>query len=197
MKRTQNQRRWIAPALLALAGAAAVVAADVAANQTLIANQSEIVYLISTMGSEVEGGFGRFEAQIDLDPARLQTSSVSFAVDASSVTFPSADVQKELVKPDWLDAARYPKAEFRSSRIQKMGDGRFEIAGTLTIKGHAHEVAFPTSLTRSGATTFANGTLTIKRLDYGVGLGEWGDTSLVEDAVRIRFKIAISGFGSS
>jgi polyisoprenoid-binding protein YceI len=182
------------PALLALAGAAAVVAADVAANQTLIANQSEVVYVTSTMGAEVEGGFSRFEAQIDLDPAKLQTSSVSFAVDTSSVTFPSQDVQKELVKPDWLDAARYPKAEFRSSRIQKMADGRFEIAGTLTIKGHAHEVVFPTSLTRSGATTFANGTLTVKRLDYGVGLGEWGDTSLVEDAVRIRFKIALSGF---
>ncbi|HEY4038342.1 MAG TPA: YceI family protein [Burkholderiaceae bacterium] len=197
MKRMQNQRRWTMSALLALAAAAAVVAADVAANQTLIANQSELVYVTSTMGAEVEGGFSRFEAQIDLDPAKLQTSSVSFAVDTASVTFPSQDVQKELVKPDWLDAARYPKAEFRSSRIQKMADGRFQIAGTLTIKGHAHEVAFPTSLTHSGATTFANGTLTVKRLDYGVGLGEWGDTSLVEDAVRIRFKIALSGFAST
>jgi polyisoprenoid-binding protein YceI len=186
-------RRWMTPAWLALTGAAALVAAHAAANQTLIANQSEVAYVTSTMGAEVEGGFGRFEAQIDLDPNKLQTSSVSFAVDTSSVSFPSADVQKELVKADWLDAAHYPKAEFRSSRIQRLPDGRFEIAGLLTIKGHTHDIVFPTSLTRSGATTFASGTLTIKRLDYGVGLGEWGDTSLVEDAVRIKFKIALSG----
>jgi polyisoprenoid-binding protein YceI len=191
------RRRWMTPALLALAGAVAVVAADVAANQTLIANQSEVAYAASTMGAEVEGSFGRFEAQVDLDPDKLQTSSVSFAVDTSSINFPSADVQKELVKADWLDSAHYPKADFRSSRIQKMTDGRFEIGGTLTIKGHAHEVVFPTNLTRSGATTFASGALTIKRLDYGVGLGEWGDTSLVEDAVKIKFKIALSGLRAS
>jgi polyisoprenoid-binding protein YceI len=193
MKRMQMLRRWMTPALLALAGAAGVVAA----NQTLIANQSEVAYVTSTMGADVEGSFGRFEAQVDLDPDKLQTSSVSFAVDTSSINFPSADVQKELVKADWLDSAHYPKAEFRSHRIQKMTDGRFEIAGTLTIKGHAHEVVFPTSLTRSGAATFASGALTIKRLDYGVGLGEWGDTSLVEDAVKIKFKIALSGIRPS
>jgi len=181
--------RWMTPALLALAGAAGVVGA----NQALIANQSEVVYVTSTMGAEVEGSFGQFEAQIDLDPNKLQTSSVSFAVNTSSVKFPSTDVQKELVKADWLDSAHYPRAEFRSSRIQKLPDGRFEIAGTLTIKGHAHDVIVPTSLTRSGVTTFASGTLAIKRLDYGVGLGEWGDTSLVEDAVRIKFKLALSG----
>jgi len=190
-------RRWMMPALLALTGAAALVATYAAANQTLVANQSEVAYVTSTMGAEVEGSFGRFEAQIDLDPNKLQTSSVSFAVDTSSVNFPSTDVQKELVKADWLDAAHYPKAEFRSNRIQKLPDGRFQITGTLTIKGHAHEVVVPTSLTRSGATTFASGTLTIKRLDYGVGLGEWGDTSLVADPVVIKFKLALSGMGST
>jgi polyisoprenoid-binding protein YceI len=185
----QTPGRWTALALLMLAG----VAGAVAANQTLIADQSEVVYVTSTMGAHVEGSFGRFEAQIDLDPDKLQTSSVSFAVDTSSVTFPSPDVQQELAKPDWFDSAHYPKAEFRSTRIRKMSDGRYEIAGTLTIKGHAHEVVFPTSLSRSGTTTFANGGLTIKRLDYGIGQGEWGDPSLVDDAVNIKFKIALSG----
>jgi polyisoprenoid-binding protein YceI len=180
-------------ALLTLMG----VAGAVAANQTLLADQSEVVYVTSTMGAQVEGNFSRFEGQIALDPGKLQTSSISFTVDMSSVTFPSPEVQKELVKPDWFDTAHYPKAEFRSNRIQKMTDGRYEIAGTLTIKGHAHDVVFPTSLSRSGATTFASGSLTIKRLDYGIGLGEWGDTSLVEDAVDVKFKIALSGFRST
>jgi len=186
------KQRLIVSAVWAL-GAAGVAAAS----QALIANQSEVVYVSSQMGVQVEGNFGRFEAQIDLDPDRLQTSSVSFAVDTSSVIFPSSDVQKELAKPDWLDTARYPKAEFRSNRIRRLGDGRYEIAGTLTIKGHARDVVFPVSLSRSGATTFATGVMTIKRLDYGVGQGEWGDTSLVADEVQIKFKIAFSGMPSS
>jgi polyisoprenoid-binding protein YceI len=170
-------------------GAAGVAAA----NQALISNQSEVAYVSTQMGVQVEGNFGRFEAQIDLNPDKLQTSSVSFSVDTSSVDFPSADVLKELAKPEWFDTAHYPKAEFRSNRIRRLSDGRYELAGTLTIKGHARDVVFPVTLSRSGATTFATGALTIKRLDYGVGQGEWGDTSLVADEVQIKFKIAFSG----
>ena len=173
-------------------GAAGVAAA----NQALIANQSELAYVSTQMGVQVEGNFGRFEAHIELDPDKLQTSSVTFSVDTSSVIFPSDDVVKELAKPDWFDTAHYPKAEFRSNRIRRLGDGRYELAGTLTIKGHAREVVFPISLSRSGATSFATGVLTIKRLDYGVGGGEWGDTSLVADEVQIKFKIAFSGMPS-
>jgi polyisoprenoid-binding protein YceI len=184
--------RWMPFALATLVGAAGVVAA----NQTLIANQSDVSYVASQMGGQVEGNFGRFEAQIDLDPNKLQTSSVWLAVDTSSVIFPAPDVQKELAKPDWFDSAHYPKAEFRSTRIRRTDDGRYEIAGTLTIKGHAREVVFPVSLSRSGATTLAIGDLTIKRLDYGVGQGEWGDTSLVADEVQIKFKIALAGMPS-
>ena len=175
--------------LLGAAGAAA-------ANEALIANQSEVGYVSTQMGVQVEGNFARFEAHIDLDPAKLQTSSVTLSVDTSSVDFPSADVVKELAKPEWFDTAHYPKAEFRSSRIRRLADGRYELAGTLTIKGHAREVVFPITLSRSGATSFATGVLTIKRLDYGVGGGEWGDPSLVADEVQIKFKIAFSGMPS-
>ena len=189
MNRIRMHWQWMPFVLPALAGAAGVVAA----NQALIASQSEVSYVASQMGGQVEGNFGRFEAQINIDPDKLPTSSVSLAVDTSSVIFPATDVQKELAKPDWFDTAHYPKAEFRSNRIRKTDEGHYEIAGTLTIKGHTHDVVFPVSLTRSGAATLATGALTIKRLDYGVGQGEWGDTSLVADEVQIRFKIAFGG----
>ena len=179
----------------AFAGLAAL-AALAAASQTLIAGQSEVGYVATQMGVPVEGSFSRFDARIDLDPQRLQSSSVSFTVDTSSVTFPSTEVQQELAKPDWFDSAHFPKAEFRSSHIRALEGGRYEIAGTLTIKGHSADVTFPVSLSRSGATTLATGTLTIKRLEYGIGLGEWADTSLVENPVQLKFRIAFSSLAS-
>ncbi len=181
-----------APLIVLLAALAALAAAS----QTLIAGQSEVGYVATQMGVAVEGSFSRFDARIDLDPQRLQSSSVSFSVDTSSVTFPATDVQQELAKPDWFDSARFPKAEFRSTHIRALEGGRYEIGGTLTIKGHSADVTFPVSLSRSGAATLATGTLTIKRLEYGIGLGEWADTSLVENPVQIKFKIAFSGMAS-
>ena len=35
------------------------------------------------------------------------------------------------------------------------------------------------------------GGTTIRRLDYGVGQGEWGDTTLVGNEVRIRFELRL------
>jgi polyisoprenoid-binding protein YceI len=183
--------KFAAVVMIALGSVASVVLAE----QTLIADKSEIVYVSSQMGVSVDGSFSKFQAQVNLDPKQLQASSVSFAVDTSSVDFPSEDIRKELAKPDWLDTAHFPRAEFKSSRIRDLGGGRYEITGTLTIKGHAREVTCPVSLSQSGSTTFATGTLTIKRLQFGIGQGEWSDTSLVADDVQIKFKIALSGVG--
>jgi polyisoprenoid-binding protein YceI len=175
-----------------LVGAAGLAVAA----QSLIAAQSEVGYVATQMGVAVEGNFSRFDARIDLDPDRLQSSSVSLSVDTASATFPSTEVQRELAKPDWFDSAHFPRAEFRSSRIRALDGGRYEIGGTLTIKGHTGEVTFPVTLSRSGATTVATGSLTIKRLEYGIGQGEWSDTSLVEDPVQIKFKIAFGAAAS-
>ncbi len=185
--------RAAAAALIPLAA----VGGAAAGGQSLIAGQSEVVYVGTQLGVPVDGSFSRFQAQVNLDPARLQSSSVSFTVDTSSVVFPAEDIGRELAKPDWLDSARFPSANFESSRIRDLGGQRYEITGTLTIKGHAHEVTFPVTLSQSGPTTFATGQLSIKRLEYGIGQGEWGDTSLVEDAVQIKFKIALTGLTPS
>jgi polyisoprenoid-binding protein YceI len=184
-------------ALMVLGWLAMAAAAGIgAANQTMIAAKSEVGFVATEQGVPVDGSFGRFDAQINLQPDNLQASTLFLSVDIASVDFPSTEAQQELAKPEWLDTAHFPKAEFRSTRIRALGPDRFEISGTLTIKGHAGEVVVPVTLKRSGTTTFATGQLTIKRLDYGVGAGEWGDTSLVADAVQIKFKIALSGLPS-
>lgn len=180
---------------LAGAGVLAIAAAAAATgmgSQAIVPDQSEVSYVATQMGVPVEGSFARFSAHVDLDPARLQSGSVTFSVDTASVDFPSTDVVRELAKPDWFDSTHFPVAQFQSNSIRALPErDHFEIGGTLTIKGHAHAVVVPVSLSQAGANTLATGSLTIRRLDYGVGAGEWGDTSVVADQVQIKFKIAL------
>ena len=172
----------------------ALVAARIgSAKQSIIAGLSELAYVATQMGVPVEGSFGRFDARVDLDPNKPEEGSVSLSVDTSSVVFPASDVLRELAKPDWFDTARYPGAEFRSTRIRALGSDRYEVEGSLTIKGRSRAVVVPVSLSRSGPTMLAAGTLTIKRLDYDVGVGDWRDTSVVENEVQVRFRIELSG----
>jgi len=158
-------------------------------------NGSEIAFTTKQMGVPVEGKFGKFTAQIALDPKTPQTGSVSFAIDTGSARFGSAELDAEVPKATWLNVPKFPQAAFRSSAIKSTGPGKFEVAGKLSIKGVERDVVVPVTLTQTGATSTASGNFTIKRLAYKVGEGEWTDTSMLADDVQIRFKLVLGGLG--
>jgi polyisoprenoid-binding protein YceI len=183
-------------AAAALSCAFALAAAPASAQPELLPAQSEIGFVCKQMGVPVEGGFTRFAAVVDFDPRRPQGGAVSLTVDLASAVLPTEEAQDEVAKSDWFDTRKFPRAEFRSSSIRALGPGRYEIAGSLTIKGRARELVVPLTLAQSGAVTVASGSFSIRRLDFGVGDGEWSDTSIVGDDVRVRFKLALKGIAS-
>ena len=154
---------------------------------------SEIAFTTKQMGVPVEGKFGKFTAQITLDPKKPETGTVAFSIDTGSARFGSAELDAEVPKPTWLNVPKFPQASFQSSSIKAAGPGRFEVAGKLSIKGAQHDVVVPVQLTQAGATSTATGTFAIKRLSFKVGEGEWTDTSMLADDVQIRFKLVLSG----
>ena len=154
---------------------------------------SEIAFTTKQMGVPVEGRFGKFTAQITLDPKKPETGTVAFSIDTGSARFGSAELDAEVPKPTWLNVPKFPQASFQSSSIKAAGPGRFEVAGKLSIKGAQHDVVVPVQLTQAGATSTATGTFAIKRLSFKVGEGEWTDTSMLADDVQIRFKLVLAG----
>jgi len=40
-----------------------------------------------------------------------------------------------------------------------------------------------------GNQAVINGAFTLKRLDYGIGGGDWGDTSIVADEVEVKIHL--------
>lgn len=157
------------------------------------AAQSEFVFTSTQMGVPVEGRFRRFDAKIVLDPKRPESGSVSLVIDTGSATLGIAETDAELARPNWFDVTRFPQATFRSTGIKAAGPGRFEVAGTLSIKGASQPVTVPVSVAQSGAVSTVTGSFTIKRLAFRIGEGEWGDTSLVANDVAVRFKLALTG----
>ena len=184
--------------LIAVAFATTLAAAPVLAQPKpaqLLPAQSEIAFTTRQMGVPVEGRFGRFAATIAFDPKAPEAGSVAFTIDTASARFGTPELDGEVGKPEWLSAAKFPQASFRSSAIRGTGAGRFEVAGKLTIKGASQDVVVPVQLAQAGATSTATGSFTIKRLAFKVGEGEWADTSMVADDIVVRFKLALSGLG--
>lgn len=180
---------------LVLGTALAVTAQAALAQQQLVPAQSEVKFTARQMGVPLEGHFKTFSAQVAFDPAKLATSKIRFTVDTGSATLGSRETDAELPKPTWFNVPKFPQAQFDSSSIKALGGGKFDVAGTLTIKGHAQSVVVPVTLTQSGATTTAAGALPIKRLAFKIGENEWADTSMVADDVQVKFKLALTGVG--
>ena len=179
--------------LIALLGATVQVALAQPKPALLVAAGSEIGFTTRQMGVPVDGKFGKFSAQVTLDPRQPASGSVAFTIDTTTARFGSAEIDAEIPKAIWLDSKRFPQASFQSSAIKASGPGRFEVAGKLTIKGQTRDVVVPVTLTQAGATSTASGRFAIKRLDFKVGEAEWTDTSLLANDVTVNFKLALTG----
>ena len=171
-------------------------AASVAfADQKLLPAQSEIVFVSKQMGVPVEGRFKKFDAQLAFDPAKPETSKIAFTVDVASATLGVPETDAELPKATWFNTSKFPQATFQSTAVKGLGGGKFEVSGTLGIKGATRNVVVPVVVTQAGATTSATGTFSLKRLAFQIGQNEWADTSMVADDVQVKFKFALTGVG--
>lgn len=177
-----------------LLAAALLFAAPAAfAQAQLVPASSEIVFTTRQMGVPVDGRFTRYTARVALDPKKPEAGSIALGIDTGSTRFGAAELEAEVAKPGWLGAVKFPQASFQSSAIRAVGPGRFEVTGQLAIKGVTRELVVPVQLQQSGALSTASGSFTLKRLQFGIGDGDWNDPSLVADEVQVRFRLVLSG----
>ena len=175
--------------------AAALLSLSAQAQQKLLPAQSEIAFVSKQMGVPVDGHFKKFDAQIAFDPAKPEASKIAFSIDMGSATLGAPEPDAELPKASWFNALKFPQATFQSSAVKKLASGKYEVAGKLSIKGHAQDVVVPVTLSQSGASTTASGAFAIKRLTFKIGENEWADTSMVADDVQVKFKLSLTGVG--
>jgi polyisoprenoid-binding protein YceI len=151
--------------------------------------KSSVSAVFKQMNVPVEAKFKRFNAQIDYNSSKPETSKASVDIDIPSFDLGDADVNKEAQKKEWFNGAQFPKAGFVSSALKPTAGGKLEVSGKLTIKGKTADVTFPLTVRQEGGVQVFEGTLPIKRLAFNIGEGEWKDTSMVADEVLIKFRV--------
>lgn len=176
-------------ALASLSFASAGYAAGAPVFDQVRADQSRIEFVSRQMGVPVEGHFDRFDTELYFDPADPAKSRVKLELDLASIDAGSAEANAEVVGKNWFDVANTPKAAFVSSSVKPLGDNRYEVAGKLTLKGKTQDVVAPVTVTPQGELATFDGGFTLKRLEYGIGEGLWGDPSVVANDVKVRFHV--------
>jgi len=173
--------------LPALANAIEYTAVDTA--------HSKIGFSYTEMGVKLSGSFAKYAAQLKFDPAKPQEAHVLVDVAASSIDAGSAEATTEVADKAWLDTAHSPAVHFESTSVSAQATGHYQLGGNLTIKGHTRPLSVPVILTTTAGQTALDGTFTFNRTDYGVGEGEWADTSIVANPIQVQIHIVLSAGG--
>jgi polyisoprenoid-binding protein YceI len=153
---------------------------------------SKLGFSYSEMGVDIDGGFARFSTRLAFDPAKPEAARVAVVVQMASVDAGAEEATAEAPGAAWFDTARYPVAHFESTALKLLAPGRYQLSGNLTIKGRTQAINLPVSYKTQGARGVLSGEFRINRTDYHIGEGEWADTSVVADAVRVRFSLTLT-----
>ncbi len=151
------------------------------------------------MITNVRGAFGKVEGTVVYDPENPAQSSIEAAIDVASIETRDAQRDTHLKSADFLDADKFPKITFKSSKIEGSG-GEFRVSGDLTIHGVTRPVVLqvegptpaakdPWGNTRVGASA----TTRIKRSDFGLTWNAALETGgfLIGDEVKIELEIQL------
>lgn len=149
---------------------------------------SKLVFAGTYQGEVFTGRFPGFSTKLSFDPADLSSAKLDVTIPMASATTDNSEYDGEMLGASFFNTTRFAQARYSASKFRKLGDGRFAAEGTLTL----HGVSKPVTLTFTwtpGAKPVLTGRATVRRLDFGVGAGDWADTGLIPDAIAVSTRV--------
>ncbi len=178
------------PALV-LALAATIAALPAMAADYVQAAGSTLVFATKYDGEVFTGSFPAFTTKLRFDPAHLATSRLEVAIPLAGAKTGNDDRDGTLRGSDFFDVAKFAQARYTASTFRSLGDNRYAADGVLELRGVRKPVTLSFTWTPGKAPVLA-GKATVRRLDFGVGGGDWADTSLIPDEVAISTRVVFS-----
>jgi polyisoprenoid-binding protein YceI len=141
-------------------------------------------------GAKFTGGFTQFQVRLDLDPSNVARGSLQVTIETASIDTQDTERDEILRSRDFFWTEKHPQAAFHAERFEPGGAG-FRALGELSIRGVTKPATVSFTLAPAGPTTLMKGTADLKRLDFGLGQGEWVSTEWVGDDVEVRFELTL------
>lgn len=187
-------RRACIAALAALLLAPVVAPAPAATAWDVDPGQSRLTFHPLLAGGEFEGRFEQFEATIRFDRTDLAHSSLLVVVDLLAARTGEPERDAALQGQDFFLTSRWPQARFASTAIKALGGNRYQATGKLTLRDTTRDIRLALRFdppAAAGGVAKLTGSTTVKRLDFGVGQGDWRGTEWLADDVRVEFSLAL------
>jgi polyisoprenoid-binding protein YceI len=133
---------------------------------------------VISSGANLESGAPHIEF-------RVETAQMTVKPDPKVDAKDQATIQTHMEEMT-LETKKFPEITFRSSRVQKMGDGQWKVDGDLSLHGVTKAVSLTVKQTGGAYTTHT----VLKQTDFGIKpISIGGGIIKVKDQVEIDFQI--------
>jgi polyisoprenoid-binding protein YceI len=136
---------------------------------------STVLFRTKHMGTSFSWGrFNEIVGRLNLDD---QAPSLEMQVKTESLDTANAKRDQHLRSPDFFSAKQFPTISFKSTRVARVADNKYEVDGTLNLHGVDRPVKVHLERTGTGknqlgaATAGYTTSFTVKRSDFGMKFG--------------------------
>ena len=137
------------------------------------------------------GSFKTFSGNIQAvagGAADLSAASVQVEIEIASITADVAKLTEHLKSPELLDAAKYPKATFQSTKVSAQEGSTYNVTGNFQLHGATKQLSFPATIRLAPEQVEADAEFAINRKDFGIVYPGKPD-DLIQDDVLIKLTI--------
>jgi polyisoprenoid-binding protein YceI len=156
--------------------------------------KSSLEFTFTQAGAANKGRFTRYQVGFDFAAENLAASRLDVTIEMSSADTGDQERDDTLKGADLFAAAKFPQAHFAASQVNRTPSG-YEAVGKLTLRGVTRDARVPFSFrtaTENGAAVgYMSGKTSVRRLDYGVGQGDWKATDQVGNDVTVSFTLRL------
>ncbi|HEY6231393.1 MAG TPA: YceI family protein [Pyrinomonadaceae bacterium] len=152
---------------------------------------SKIDFTASKVTRSHEGSFKQFSGKIELAENNIPDSHVAIDIDTGSVETDTPDLTAHLKTPDFFDVAKFPKATFTTTKIERDSSGNansYVVTGNLNLHGQSKSVTFPATIEVTPDSASMNAEFAINRKDFGIVYAGKAD-DLIRDSVVLKLTV--------
>jgi polyisoprenoid-binding protein YceI len=151
---------------------------------------SAVTFVGSKVTGKHDGGFKAFTGTIDLVNGKAEESRVSVDIDANSVFADDPGLTKHLKSPDFFDVAKFPKAIFKSTKIEAgaQAPDTHTVTGDLELHGQTKSITFPATITVAEDSVTVKADFSISRKNFGIVYTGPAD-NLIRDDVVLKLNV--------
>lgn len=152
---------------------------------------STLTFTSKYQGEAFTGRFPAFTTRLSFDPAKLAQSRLDVTIPLAGAMTGDGERDGYLRGGDFFNVTRFPQARFVATKFRALGGGRYAADGQLSLRGATRPVTLVFTWT-PGARPVLAGQAKVKRLDFGVGGGEWVDTDLIPNDVAVATRVVLA-----